>query len=624
MCGFLGLIEYNNYTDEIIINEANKLLKHRGPDDFGFYKKKIDNISINLFHHRLSIIDLTSNGKQPFISEDGRYTLLFNGEIYNYLEIKEELEKNNIEFKTNTDTEVLLKSWIYWGRECLNKFNGMFAFTLFDLKEMKIFLIKDIFGMKPLYYFLNEDLFIFSSEIEPILKIIKKTKINSQKAYDYISYSLHDNDRNTFFENIHQLRPAEIITFDIKSKKLSPQNWWSKNFKIKKISENQIIENTKNAFYQNINKHLRSDVKVGVAISGGMDSSSIVFTLKKLNLLNNIELITVITTESKTNELNWISEIETKLGKKIIKLFIDRKEIYENITNVIKIQNEPFGDISVIYEYLIFKKAKELGLKVVIMGHGGDEIFWGYDGYPGIFFKKKFFSSNPLNAFKYLVHYKKSNVYNLSQIFKKILFELSSNSLKTIFLGFSGYKKKPNWLKKNFLNKDIKLGVNYNSLNIKEPLYNKILNSINFNSLPSMLRYADRSSMHFSIECRIPFLSKDILESLLKIPTNQIYNLYYLPKSLLKKITEDIVPEKILNRKDKVGYSKNDEKIYRNLFDDNLLKNSGDFELNKIKKFLEKDFDYVKKNLLLWRIYNFIKWKSYFKEYLLNYDNDNR
>ena len=132
MCGFLGLIEYKNYTDEIIINEANKLLKHRGPDDFGSYKKKIDNINISLSHHRLSIIDLTRNGKQPFVSEDGRYTLLFNGEIYNYLEIKEELKKNGIEFRTNTDTEVLLKSWIYWGRECLKKFNGMFAFTLFD------------------------------------------------------------------------------------------------------------------------------------------------------------------------------------------------------------------------------------------------------------------------------------------------------------------------------------------------------------------------------------------------------------------------------------------------------------------------------------------------------------
>ena len=289
----------------------------------------------------------------------------------------------------------------------------MFAFALFDLKQMKIFLIKDIFGMKPLFYFFNENSLIFSSEIEPILKIIKKTKINYQKAYDYISYSLHDDDKNTFFENIKQLRPSEIITYDIKSKKLSNENWWKEDYEFLKVDKDKILDNTKNVFYQNMIKHLRSDVKVGIAVSGGIDSSSIVFVLKKLNLLENIELITVVPKDSKSNELNWISEIENKLGKKVIKLFVDSKEIYENINDVIKIQNEPFGDISVIYEYLIFKKAKEIGLKVVIMGHGGDEIFWGYDGYPGIFFKKKLFSLNPLSAIQYLINYKKNNNYNL-------------------------------------------------------------------------------------------------------------------------------------------------------------------------------------------------------------------
>ena len=494
----------------------------------------------------------------------------------------------------------------------------MFAFALFDLKQMKIFLIKDIFGMKPLFYFFNENSLIFSSEIEPILKIIKKTKINYQKAYDYISYSLHDDDKNTFFENIKQLRPSEIITYDIKSKKLSNENWWKEDYEFLKVDKDKILDNTKNVFYQNMIKHLRSDVKVGIAVSGGIDSSSIVFVLKKLNLLENIELITVVPKDSKSNELNWISEIENKLGKKVIKLFVDSKEIYENINDVIKIQNEPFGDISVIYEYLIFKKAKEIGLKVVIMGHGGDEIFWGYDGYPGIFFKKKLFSLNPLSAIQYLINYKKNNNYNLFQIFKKILFELSNNNLKTIFLGIIGYKKKQYWLNKIFLKNNIKLGANFNNLNIKEPLFNKILNSINFNNLPSMLRYADRSSMHFSIECRIPFLSKDLLESILSIPTNQIYNFYYLPKSLLKKVVEDVLPEKIINRKDKIGYTVNDENIYKYLTDNDLLDNSDDFHIKKIKNFLRKDFDDTKKNLLLWRIYNFTKWKIFFKEYLSN------
>lgn len=216
MCGFYGIVSKKFNFSKKNLKEITSSIKHRGPDMHGSINEVIDNKYIYFDHNRLSILDLSNNGTQPYVSEDKNFIMVFNGEIYNFKEIKKVLENKNITFNSNTDTEVLFKSWIYWGDKCLEKLIGMFSFAILDRRTKKISLIRDNFGMKPLYFYKDSDNFYFSSEIICILKIHnKKFEVNLDRTFDYLIKGNCDDTDETFFKNIYQLRPGEILSLDI-------------------------------------------------------------------------------------------------------------------------------------------------------------------------------------------------------------------------------------------------------------------------------------------------------------------------------------------------------------------------------------------------------------------------
>ncbi|NOU48479.1 MAG: asparagine synthase (glutamine-hydrolyzing), partial [Bacteroidales bacterium] len=267
MCGISGIINFNNSpVEENQLRVMMKKIKHRGPDDEGIF---IDN-NVGLGFVRLSILDLSPAGHQPMFSHDKRYIIVFNGEVYNYLEIRDEL-KHKYAFETGTDTEVILAAYQEWGELCLDKFNGMFAFVIFDIKTKDIFGARDRYGIKPFYYYRDDRQFIFASEIKSILPLIDK-KANDIAIYDYLLYNRTDHTDETFFQNIHKLQHGSY--FKICNGKFDFFKWYVLNEKI--INSEITTEEYRKLFNNSLALRLRADVPVGVSLSGGIDSSSIV------------------------------------------------------------------------------------------------------------------------------------------------------------------------------------------------------------------------------------------------------------------------------------------------------------------------------------------------------------
>jgi len=619
VCGFFGIISENiDYSNKELDN-ISKSINHRGPDAHNSIKKKVGENYVYLDHNRLSIIDLSDQGTQPFISEDKNFILVFNGEIYNFQEIRKTLEKKKIKFKTKTDTEVLLNAWIEWREDCLNKFKGMFAFSIVDVKQQKIFLVRDNFGMKPIYFYQNKGKFFFASEIICILKLLReKINLNFDKIYDYLVYGNHDNTHETFFMNIFQLRPGEILSIDLNSNLIIKKKWWKpKTDLVENISFEKAKEKIKKDFLESVKKHLISDVKVGIALSGGIDSSAIACATKILDPKKEIILISFLPENKKDNESYWVKKIENHINTKSIKISQSEINLPSTVDEVIELQGEPFGDTTIIAEYLIFKEAKKNNIKVLLMGHGGDEVYVGYDGFPGAIIKSHLKNLKIINLLKFCFNWKKRNKATLFSLVKKISNEFFSGRIKSYLLNFTGIKEKPNWINRDFYKKrNISIGIKkkFNNYKSNRNLANKQLDNIYYQNLPAMLRYADRSSMKNSIECRLPFLNDNLFSYSLKLPENYLVSNKGVTKYIFKESMREIVPNKVLDREDKIGYFNNDDELINRMIKLTKLDNELEmFNLENLKKFL---LNKNNNNLQKWRIINFMRWKNIFREYL--------
>jgi len=286
MCGIAGIFNFKNeLVDEKVLLTMMKAMKHRGPDDEGLYLAS----NVGLGHVRLSIIDLSYAGHQPMFSNDKRYCIVYNGEVYNYLELKKELSSHYI-FKTKTDTEVILAAYIHWGKNCLNKFNGDFAFVLFDLKTHELFGARDRFGVKPLYYYLDSNRLIFASEIKSILPLVER-KPNDKIIYDYLLFNRTDHTNETFFTDIKKLQHGHY--FFLKNLKFKVTEWYKLRDKIS-VEKYISPEDYKLLLFDSLKLRLRADVEVGVSLSGGIDSSSIVAALVKNFGLSDLNTFSAI------------------------------------------------------------------------------------------------------------------------------------------------------------------------------------------------------------------------------------------------------------------------------------------------------------------------------------------
>jgi asparagine synthase (glutamine-hydrolysing) len=616
MCGFMGCY-VKQIKSKSLIEESLILMNHRGPDHSDYNCYSIENSYLYLAHKRLSIIDLSDLANQPFESICGNYTIVYNGEIYNYKELLLDLKKLGYEFKTQSDTEVLLYAFVEWGEECLRKLIGMFSFVFYDKQQNTITLVRDAFGIKPFYYSYIDGELYFSSEIR-VLTNIKNDKIkpNLQRAYDYLVHGDYDSTNDTFVDGVKHLPPAHLMKFDLKSGNLSsPVTWWQPNISVNlNLSYDDAKLQLKELFLESVKLHLRSDVPLGIAVSGGVDSSSVAATVRFLNPDIDINTFSYIAGGEKFSEEKWVDLINEKINAIPHKVFPNEHDLLADLDHMILMQGEPFGGTSIYAQYKVFKLIKHHNIKVTLDGQGADELLAGYDGYPGHRLLSLIESEGIGSAFKYIRKWKKlpGRSYKLAIMwFGRVMFNdfIYSNLRKIMGRDF-----KPKWLnvkylkdnKVNFRENRFKLSANNKGKRVKEVMKNSLSNR----GLQSLLRHCDRNSMAFSIESRVPFLTIPLTEFLFSLPENYLISEEGITKRIFRDAMRGIVPDSILDRMDKIGYETPER--------DWLLKLSDVF----VRWIVEApELPYVNKKLILDEINDIIKGDKSFDYRIWNWAN---
>lgn len=624
MCGILGFISADkNFKNRLA--PALECIGHRGPDHQDCDFVAVNEHCVGLGHTRLSIIDLTDAASQPFYSHCGRYVLVYNGEIYNYLELKAELKELGCQFNTESDTEVLLYAWIYWQEKALTKLIGMFAFALLDRQNTELALVRDAFGIKPLFYsYTDNGALLFSSELPALLSLRgEKSQPDKQSAYDYLVHGDYDSTDATFVQGVKQVRPASYLKFDINSGKLSePCIWWQPDLtKRSSLSFSEAKETLRDLFLQSVRLHLRSDVPLGAALSGGIDSSAVVCAIRHLEPELPIHTFSYIAADETISEETWVDKINQHVGAIEHKVKATSKELAADIESMMMAQGEPFGGTSIYAQYRVFQLAKQAGIKVTLDGQGADELLAGYSGYPGERLLSLLEQGHFIKAHKFAKQWAKwpGRHYWLAwQYLGKIILPgfLYEFLRKVLGRDFS-----PKWLNiKKLQESGVILTENREVLNAlkKENKGNRVrevlAQALQHRGLPSLLRHGDRNAMAFSIESRVPFLTIPLADFLLSLPEEYLISNEGTTKHVFREAMRGIVPDTHLDRKDKIGFATPESKWLLEMQNQitDWVESSPEID------FLNKDVIMQELNLIVeegkpfspqvWRWINYIRW----------------
>ncbi len=605
MCGIAGYIGKNPINKQKIINTL-ELMKNRGPDhrDYRLFKK--NNTHIYLLHSRLSIIDLDIRSNQPFIFKN--YTLVFNGEIYNYIEVRKELEKLGHTFATDSDTEVLLKAYIEYGEDCVNKFNGMWAFAIWDENKQKLFLSRDRFSEKPLYYFKDISGFYFASEVKAIQSLLEnKLEVDHDFLKRYLIYGYKSiyKTPQTYFKNIRELSYASNMSINLNND-IEEYRYWFPEHKESKMKLDDAIEGTRHHLLKSVELRLRADVPIAFCLSGGIDSSGLVSIAKKA-FDYDVATFSIIDSDERYNEAVNIEATINDLNCKNHLVNLKYDNMLKRLTDLIKYHDSPISTITYLVHSMLSEKISREGYKISVSGTSADELFTGYYDHFNLHLYEM---RNNKNFNKYLNDWKKypgKFVRNPYLVDPKLYF------------------KDQNIRDHNYLNSDDFLSyltepflIEITEENYSDSLLrNRMLNELFHEATPVILHEDDHNSMLFSIENRSPYLDVELFNFAYSIPNDLlIHNGYgkYILRESLKGILNDQVR---LDRKKK-GFNVSIESLFN--FDDKktlefFLDDSPIFEFvnrNKIETLLKnKNF----KNSYKKFIFNFINSKIFMENY---------
>jgi asparagine synthase (glutamine-hydrolysing) len=620
LCGILGYIgnqKSEHMSSEFV--EALSTLQHRGPDDNGVSPIEYSGKSGLFGQTRLSIIDLSTNGHQPYKSKDDRFTLVFNGEIYNYLELKEELFSLGYSFESNSDTEVLLKAWIHWGEQSLKKFIGMFSFAIFDQELGTVVCARDPFGIKPLFFKVNQNSIFFASELTAFRRFFGSTlRIDRESAFSFLAKGVYDRSESTFVSGVSQLKPGHLLSINLNSKIFEAvvSRWWVPDLlDTTRLSFDQAALELRDLFLHSVKLHMRSDVRIASALSGGVDSSAILCAIRNLEPDADIHSFSYISDELISSEEKWVDMVNTHVRAIPHKIRISRSEMFEDLDKLILTQGEPFGSTSIYAQYKVFQSANANGIKVVLDGQGADEIFAGYHGYQNsrvdTFISQKKYAS----LVSFLFYWSQYPGRPKSQTFQYALSRVLPQNAVKILAQLRNQLNVPPWLNPQVTHIDFS-GNEIRQLSevYESEVTRQLLRDLVSTSLPALLRHADRNSMRWSVESRVPFLTPEIVNFSLSLPESYLISNRGETKSVLRAALRGLVPNEVLFRKDKIGFQTPELNLLRNSQILDELK-SYDFESNDLlnKEFTVKfatDFIEGRNNDTrgFWRLYNFIRW----------------
>lgn len=551
MCGIAGCVDQRgNSIDKDRFNRMVDIVEHRGPDDRGtFYE---DNLALG--HRRLSIIELSQDGHQPFVYENS-YILVFNGEIYNYIELRDELEQQGVTFRTETDTEVLVAAYSVWGEDCTVRFNGMWSFVIYDRKAKKLFASRDRFGIKPFYYTEQEGKWLFSSEIKQFFEMLEEPpKADYHQLARFIDWGAIDMSSGTMFQNIYQLPQGCNLLYNLGSNEYSIKRYHDiSKIKINSCGYKRACDDFYKLFRQSVELRLRADVPIGYLLSGGLDSSGIVSMADKLvgEKEKHVEQHVV----SSCTDIDYYDEREymdaVLEGKNIEshRVFPDGSRVLEELDNVIWHMDEPFGSTSMYAQWNVFREAKRQGLKVMLDGQGADEQLAGYVGFYSVLF------CDLLRRFRIISFIKERHLY------KKLRYSTEKHKKPESIKRLIAYAYLPDFIirkrMKSRANNEIirqlyQKDIQIQPLDIRNPKQ-YIIDSI-YKPLQALLHYEDRNSMAYSIESRVPFLDYRLVENIVSWPIE--YKIRKgATKAVLRDGLNDLLPDKVRYRYTKLAFA---------------------------------------------------------------------
>jgi asparagine synthase (glutamine-hydrolysing) len=571
MCGILSIINTGTGTGSENLLAACSIIKHRGPDDEGlltwspgedpiiwaggdtaastrshWHYNELNpgqKFKVGFGHRRLSILDLSPAGHQPMRFDTAGLAITFNGEVYNYPDIKAELETLGHRFETRTDTEVILHAWAQWGAACLHKFNGMFAFVILDYKKKQLFAVRDRFGVKPLYYYKSPGSLYLASEIKQIRTAPGYSlSLNEHAARQYLATGAVDHTDSTFDTQIKHIPQGSYLqmSLDGDAHNFSIHQWYTLKPAKWSGSYEDAAEQLRLLLTDAVNVRLRSDVPVGSCLSGGLDSSSIVCIVAELlkgkGETAGQETVTACYENARYDEWNFAQEVIKKTNARAHRTFPSFKKLFDETADFIRHQDEPTGSTSQFSQWAVFKASHEAGLKVMVDGQGADEQLAGYGG---------------------------NDVSFYSGLLKKA-------SLSALLDEAIHYKKEKGHWPVGFLINALKLNMgkdltppNADWLTPPEPvvihkstassLQENLLRQLYMEPLPALLRYEDRNSMAWSVESRTPFMDYRLVEFTTGLPERFVYH-RGTRKAILRTAMQNVIPPAITNRKDKMGF----------------------------------------------------------------------
>jgi asparagine synthase (glutamine-hydrolysing) len=574
MCGILGrLCGSKQFPTLQPLQPALARLQHRGPDDQGELRVALPAGCLDLAHRRLAILDLTPAGHQPMQSPDGHYVIVFNGEIYNFLELRQTLAAQGHVFHTQSDTEVLLAAWAYWGVACLPQLRGMFAFAVLDRQRQTLTCVRDAFGIKPVYVAADAQGFCFASELPALAALLPSAPMPDQQwLLDYLLGGSYDSGARTAFEGVKALLPGHLMEFDCgrpwSSASISePRRWWWPPLQERTdLSFAEAADELRQRLLANVRLHLRSDVPLAAALSGGIDSSAVVCAMRQLEPDLELHTFTFTAPCSSIDEGPWAQRINQATGALGHPMQVRPDELLRDLPSLIAAQGEPFGSTSIYAQYRVFQAAREAGITVMLEGQGADELLAGYGGYPVARLSSLLQQGDAAGVLRFVQGWSQGPGRGRRRAALSLAAALLPPALRDQALASLRRFQQPSWLNRNWLRSsglspDFPLPSGLPPREAADPvpagrqLVGALRHTLLGGNLQRLLRHGDRNSMQWSIESRVPFLTHDLADFLLGLPEAYLVSPQGESKHLLRAALRGLVPDAVLDRRDKIGFA---------------------------------------------------------------------
>lgn len=563
MCGIAGIVSWKGFDPKSLVCMTH-LVKYRGPDGYGFAffgsgpespyevihnEDRLPSIPrpvVGLGNRRLAILDLSALGNQPMQSDDGALFITYNGEIYNYLEVRQELKVLGHSFKTRTDTEVILHAYQEWGRDCLQRFNGMWSFALWDRRRQRLFCSRDRFGVKPFYYYMGKESFLFGSEIKQILLFPEVPRVANELAvFDYLEYSLQDHSSETFFQDIFQLPPGHYLTLELGGNSaplFQIRRYWELPIRESNHrSDGDACEEYREKLTRSVALRMRSDVKVGSCLSGGLDSSAVVCIAKRIVPGDNFHTFSSCFEDELFDERPYVTEVVAATQVQSHLVFPSAQEFWKDLDRLMWHQDEPVGGASVYAQWCVMEAAKAASTPVLLDGQGGDETLCGYQKFYYIYLWQ-LLKGGHLRFFSEAVSCLNSgNKFHWT-------WDQARRYLPAFLTGSSSLTRRvspPNF-SRNHRSQPL-------TFLTGGGLVERQKADLTAYSLPALLHYEDRNSMAHSIEAREPLLDYELCEFLVNCrPSLKLRQGW--TKWIHRQALKGILPEKVRLRRTKLGF----------------------------------------------------------------------